>query len=63
MTIHAINSANARKGKSKSPWARGPHVDSPAAKLSYLRYCKKSKQTTNLTEIGSKLVVCEEASS
>lgn len=26
-----------------SPWRRGPHCDTPAAKLSHLRYRKRAK--------------------
>lgn len=47
MTTGAKNgndAAKGRKGKAKSPWARGPMCETARAKKSHLRYMKLAKR-------------------
>jgi len=37
------NSEAGKKGAQRSPWSKGPHSQTKAAELSYLRYVKRGK--------------------
>lgn len=39
----SANATAGRKGAKRSPWSKGPHVDTRAAALSYLRYKKRGE--------------------
>lgn len=38
------NSEAGKKGAQRSPWSKGPHSQTKAAELSYLRYVKRGKR-------------------
>lgn len=40
----AKNSESGKKGAQRSPWSKGPHADTKAAKASYMRYVKRGKR-------------------
>lgn len=46
------NSEAGKKGRAKSPWSKGPHSQTKAAELSYLRYVKRGKRAAKATTLA-----------
>lgn len=50
------NSEAGKKGRAKSPWSKGPHSQTKAAELSYLRYVKRGKRAAKAATLA--LLAC-----
>lgn len=46
------NSEAGRKGAQRSPWSKGPHSQTKAAELSYLRYVKRGKRPAKAVPVA-----------